>query len=253
MSVSKTLDICNSIDEILNEYGNINFLTKEQLYSLIDYIRDSFDINIKEVFNVLKFYQANLSDIIKLNCHKFNDKKIGGLLIKNKFPELSYITINDSKEAESMAFDLTHELIHFFLHPENRKNYISSSLCDIDNFEWQANEGAAELLVPYRRFIPHFSKNIKVCSSRADYLELLSYLSNTYKVSTAVLEYRIAGLKYEIKQFENGTDVNDLQILSKSAQEEQEISIVPYNIMFKNKKNEFRSNVNHFYSGKLIV
>lgn len=73
------------------------------------------------------------------------------------------------KELESVAFDLTHEMMHFLLHPENRKYYISSSLCDIDNFEWQANEGAAELLVPYKHFIPLFTKNIKHCTSKGLY------------------------------------------------------------------------------------
>lgn len=246
MNTSDTLEICYNLDKILEQFGNINFLSKENLYLLIDYIRECFNIDIKNVFNVPNFCKNNFSDIIDYDFHRFNDKKIGGFLIKNKFPEKSRIIVNSSKEPESVVFDLTHEMIHFLLHPENRKHYISSSLCDIDNFEWQANEGSAELLVPYKIFIPNFVKNIKYCNSRTEYIDLLNQLSDKYKVSTAVLEYRISGLKYEINQYENGTPIDKIQFLSKRAQEEQGILITSYNDIFKRKKVELKSIISQF-------
>ena len=246
MNTSKTLEICSNLNNILEQYGNINFLSKDDLYSLIDYIRNCFEIKIDEIFNVVQFCQNNFSEIINYDFHKFNDKKIGGFLIKNTFPVASYITVNSSKELESVAFDLTHEMMHFLLHPENRKYYISSSLCDIDNFEWQANERAAELLVPYKHFIPLFTKNIKHCTSKMDYIELLNYLSDKYKVSTAVLEYRISGLKYEINQYENGTPIDKIQFLSKRAQEEQGIFIKSYSEIFNTKKIKLKSIISQF-------
>lgn len=252
MNTSDTLEICSNLNKILEQYGNINFLSKEELYLLIDYIRYSFKINIDEVFNVPKFCQDNFSDIINYDFHQFKDTKIGGFLIKNNIPEKSYITVNASKEPISTVFDLTHEMIHFLLHPEDRKYYISSSLCDIDNFEWQANEGAAELLVPYKRFIPNFVKNIKKCNSRTDYIDLLNYLSNKYKVSTAVLEYRISGLKYEINQYENDTPIDKVHFLSRRAQEEQGIFITSYTDVFRKKKVELKSIISHFSSNNFF-
>lgn len=246
MNTSSTLEICSNLDKILEQYGNINFLSKEELYLLIDYIRYSFNIDINSVFNVPKFCQDNFNDIINYDFHQFKDTKIGGFLVKNKIPEKSYITVNTSKEPISTIFDLTHEMIHFLLHPENRKHYISSSLCDIDNFEWQANEGAAELLVPYKRFIPSFVKNIKNCNSRIEYIDLLNHLSDKYKVSTAVLEYRISGLKYEIHQYENGISIDKIQFLSKRAQEEQGIFITPYSDIFKSKNRSLKTILNEY-------
>ena len=247
--VNNTLDICSNLNKILEQYGNINFLSKEELYLLIDYIRYSFKISINDVFNVPRFCQDNFKDIIVYDFHKFNDTKIGGFLVKNKIPEKSYITVNASKDPISTVFDLTHEMIHFLLHPEDRNNYISSSLCDIDNFEWQANEGAAELLVPYKCFIPNFVKNIKKCNSRSDFIDLLNYLSDKYKVSTAVLEYRISGLKYEINQYENNIPIDKIKFLSKKAQEEQGIFIKSYTDIFNMQKLELKSIIANFSSG----
>lgn len=246
MNTSNTLEICSNIEKILEQFGNINFLSKQDLYTLIDYIRDSFKINVKEPFNVPRFFKDNFQDIIIYEPHKFNDTKIGGFLIKNKFPNKSYIITNSSKEPISTIFDFTHEMMHFLLHPEDRKYYISSSLCDIDNFEWQANEGAAELLVPYKRFIPHFVNNIKNCNSKKDYIDLLMYLSNKYVVSTAILEYRITGLKYEIRQYEKGVPIDKIHFLSKTAQEQQGIFITSYSELFKSKKIELKSIISNF-------
>lgn len=248
MNTSNTLEICSNLEKISEQYGNINFINKEELYLLIDYIRENFKIDINEVFNVPKFCQDNFKDIIEYDFHKFNDTKIGGFLIKNKFPEKSYITINSSKESICSIFDLTHEMIHFLLHPEDRKHYISSTLCDIDNFEWQANEGAAELLVPYKRFIPDFVKSIQKCHNRKDYNDLLFNLSNKYVVSIAVLEYRITSLKYEIHQYEEGVSIDKIQFLSKRMQEDQGIYITSYNEIFKNKKMELKSIISNFSS-----
>ena len=235
MDSTKVLEICQNLTKILDASGNINFITKEDLYTIIDYLRINFNIDINEPFNVPKFYKENLGDLIDYELYKFNDHKIGGFLVKNNFPDKSHIIVNSSKELLGTIFDLTHELMHFFLHPENRKHYISTSLCDIDNFEWQANEGAAELLVPYKKFIPLFVKNISKCEIRKDYLDLLQHLSKKFIVSTAVLEYRIIGLKYEINQFENGINIDDLKILSKRAQEENGIFIQPYADKFRQK------------------
>lgn len=243
MNVDKTLKICSNLDNILEQYGNINFISKEELYTLIDYIRNCFGVIVEEnePFNVTKFFKDNFTDIIECHFNPFNDKKIGGFLVKNNYPEKSHIVVNSSKEPIYSLFDLTHELIHFLLHPENRQHYISTSLCNVDNFEWQANEGAAELLVPYKKFIPLFVKYIKNCKNYNQYIELIKKMSDIFIVSTAVIEYRVSGLKYEINQYENGINIDELEFLSQRAQEELGINIKSYNDIFKNKKTNLKS------------
>lgn len=236
MSLDNTLNICSNINSILEQYGNINFISKEELYTLIDYIRKCFNITIdmNEPFNIVNFFN-NFVNIIECEFYNFNDNKIGGFLVKNRYPEKSHIVINSSKERISSLFDLAHELIHYLLHPENRQYYISTSLCNIDNFEWQANEGAAELLVPYKKFIPIFTTLIKHCTNYNQYINLLKRLSEIFVVSTAVIEYRISGLKYEIYQYENRTQLDNLEFLSQRSQEEKGIYIKSYNDIFKKK------------------
>lgn len=243
MDVDKTLKICSNLDDILEQYGNINFISKEELYTLIDYIRNCFSVIVKEdePFNVTKFFKDNFMGIIECHFNPFNDKKIGGFLVKNSYPEKSHIVVNSSKEPIYSLFDLTHELIHFLLHPENRQHYISTSLCNVDNFEWQANEGAAELLVPYKKFIPLFVKHIKNCKKYNQYIDLIKKMSDIFIVSTAVIEYRISGLKYEINQYENGISIDELEFLSQRAQKELGINIKSYNDIFKNKKTNLKS------------
>lgn len=243
MNVDKTLKICSNLDNILEQYGNINFISKDELYTLIDYIRNCFGIFVKknEPFNVTEFFKDNFTDIIECHFNPFNDKKIGGFLVKNNYPEKSHIVINSSKEPIYSLFDLTHELIHFLLHPENRQHYISTSLCNVDNFEWQANEGAAELLVPYKKFIPLFVKYIKNCRNYSQYIELIKRMSDIFIVSTAVIEYRVSGLKYEINQYENGINIDELEFLSQRAQEELGINIKSYNDIFKNKRTNLKN------------
>lgn len=237
MNTQNTVEICSKLDVILSNYSNINFITKHELYLLLDYIRFNFNISVDNVFNITSFYKNNFRDIVELTFHGFNDVKIGGFLVKNKFPEKSHIVVNENKDRYSMLFDLTHELMHYLLHPEDRENYISSSLCDIDNFEWQANEGAAELMVPYRKFIPIFCDRIKYCKNYLDYSNLIKVLAEKFVVSPAVIEYRISGLKYEISQYEAGINIDRLDLLSKTAQEAQNIYIDSYSKKFRQKSN----------------
>lgn len=60
MNTSDTLEICSNLNKILEQYGNINFLSKEELYLLIDYIRYNFKINIDEVLMFLNFVKIIL-------------------------------------------------------------------------------------------------------------------------------------------------------------------------------------------------
>lgn len=46
MNTSKTLEICSNLNNILEQYGNINFLSKDDLYSLIDYIRNCLKLRL---------------------------------------------------------------------------------------------------------------------------------------------------------------------------------------------------------------
>lgn len=55
---------------------------------------------------------------------------------------------------------MAHELIHYWFHPEQGAFYPFSPASRDKEKEWQANEGAAELLLPYRDFVPRYVQTV---------------------------------------------------------------------------------------------
>ena len=95
---------------------------------------------------------------IELSFTLFESDSIGAMLYKDSF---SAILINSNKSPLDQRFDLAHELIHFWFHPSQTSfSFQKPHLRDKEK-EWQANEGAAELLLPYKDFIPRFVQTAK--------------------------------------------------------------------------------------------
>lgn len=82
--------------------------------------------------------------------------------------------------------------------------------------EWQANEAAAEFLLPYRIFLP-LLKNIRSNSNR---LSGLIRISQTYGVSTQMVKNRVDSLSYELWQYQNGVPIEQIRLVSKSRQQQ---------------------------------
>ena len=67
----------------------------------------------------------------------------------------SQIALNQNASLPSQRFTLSHELSHYLLH-QNHTQFLCDG-CERSPLEWQANEAAAELLLPYRIFLPILS------------------------------------------------------------------------------------------------
>jgi Zn-dependent peptidase ImmA (M78 family) len=121
--------------------------------------------------------------------------------------------MND-KFANRMRFSFAHELGHFFLHkelyikfgitsPEDWKDFILNvPEIEYRNFEWQANEFAGRLLVPYPELESKMGKVNKILKENnlLPYLKIdpdavLSRISpmlcKPFGVSTEVIEKRV--------------------------------------------------------------
>jgi hypothetical protein len=95
-------------------------------------------------------------------------------------------------------------------------------------YEWQANEGAAELLVPYKDFIPKYIEVAKRVRRVPTYKsDINDELAPIYGVTDYVINNRIKNLQYEIYQYKNGVPLDELVILSKRKQEEYGIFVDP--------------------------
>lgn len=180
------------------------YIDKLSLYQSIESIRSQFGFSFP-----LCPYQIveNLRDV-DLISHRFDSDKAAGVLLRG---EKSIIILNSKRGIRSQRFTLTHELVHYFMHGS-----VMHFMCDTVSkspLEWQANEGAAELLMPYRYFLQDI-KNISSFHGISS-LKMVFALAEKYQVSTAMIRNRIESLTYEINQYMRGVKMEDIVITSR--------------------------------------
>ena len=95
---------------------------------------------------------------------------------------------------------VVHELVHFFCH--NLDRFMCNPFTNVvyGKFEWQANEGAAELILPHKFFVEDFHISMQ------EYGDINKAIKNTakvYKVNEQVVKYRLMNLQDEFLQYKN--------------------------------------------------
>lgn len=175
---------------------------KRALYARLEEKLKGLKVFYNFPFNVRQLVER---EHIELSFIPFESDSIGAILYKDSF---SAILINANKSSLDQRFDLAHELIHFWFHPSQTSfSFQKPHLRDKEK-EWQANEGAAELLLPYKDFIPRFVRTAKFVEENYEPLEeIYNELSRFYKVAPIVVDYRIRNLESEILQYINGTPI----------------------------------------------
>lgn len=177
--------------------------TRKTLYKKIEIIRNKLELKKEDNIDFIKKIES--LGFVKIMFEKLGN--LNGLLDRepNKMP---VILLN--KDSNNLNFVLAHELVHFFLSPNNvafdKYDYLKYKENEYE--EWRANEGAAELLLPYKEFIPDYCyffmyKNEKDC---------VYELSKIYCVSKQVIKYRIKNLKKEIGSYLKGIDIEQIEI-----------------------------------------
>lgn len=197
-----------------NEKDN-PFLTKAGLYTIVSQkaINLGFDLCAANYrIDALGLAYKVCIDLT-IEMLNFKEATICGILYKGA--DSTYIALNNRRSATGKNFDCMHELIHYMFH--HRNHYICNSNVE-DHLEWQANEGAAQFLVPYQSFIPNYCQlyeryNKQMTADKA-YKSLISHLSRHYMVGEMVITYRLNQLKSEIVQYLDGIDINRIQIIS---------------------------------------
>lgn len=190
-----------------------NICTKEHLYEIVKKIRINLSLlnhpyTAKSIVGLLDKY-----NILSVHEESFVSKNFSGLLIKNHAPEKSHIVINAKLDNKDKNFAIAHELIHFFCHSTENSFMCYPYTEKINDWrEWQANEGAAELLLPHDIFIPEYLTGLKICTHD----EVVAEMSENYNLSHVVIEYRLKNLQYEINQYLSGISIDNLKIKSKN-------------------------------------
>lgn len=178
----------------------MKYWTKQLLYDNVDSLISQLDFTNND-------YPLNSISIAKKYCvdlhlEEINFDNLCGVLYRGKS---TYIALNASHNDEMKNFDCMHELIHYFLHDGEKEfkclNSNEKKVCQNSFLEWQANEGAAQALVPYKMFIPMYVElSLKYRDDILQY-KITKILSEYFNVSEFVISNRIHNLRYEIYQY----------------------------------------------------
>lgn len=204
--------------------------TKQELYSFVDSLRKRFHLSDSACpMDTAAFCRGQES--IELVYHPFTTSGFCAAALLGE--KTDTIVLNARHSKEELNFDCGHELIHITKH---RGVGISSFHCfdtlkpKQDPFlEWEANEGAAELTVPYRSFLPSLLQAYPNLRTWQD-MDFLRYrLSQAYHVTETVIALRMESLKYEFYQYLSGIPLEQIQFLSRRQLKQQGVSVCSLN------------------------
>ena len=201
--------------------NSVKILSKAKLYEIVTKKAAGLGFNIHaknyKIDAIALAMQVCLNPEIKIL--EFSSIKVCGLLYKGEFA--TTIGLNARRSAGGKNFDCMHELIHYWLHDQ----CTFYCLEDMDgHMEWQANEGAAQFLMPYQSFIPnychlHDTLYAKFAPQKAYEMQIAA-LAGSYMVGEMAVKFRMESLKNEIAQYINGVPIDKIRIASSRSRHE---------------------------------
>lgn len=205
------------------------FSEKANLYQYVDALRERFSIPLGEPINTLALLKKYAS--VDIEHRHFNNRGLCGLAMVGEQRDM--IVLNEDRTEREQNFDCTHELLHLSKHRNLQDSFSCFTIVQPsqDRFlEWQANEGAAQWLVPYQDFIPRFVACIDGHSDMSPY-GAQEYFADYYQTTPQVIRNRINSLSFEIDQYRQGICISEIVILSKRQLDRKEIHPTNYNAL----------------------
>jgi len=204
---------------------------KKDLYSTVNTIRSNYIENMQSGFiDSVRLCKSDSN--INLCFHNFRTRGICGTALIGE--KVNTIVLNNKRTKVEQNFDCGHEIMHCNLHKDYEIklfNCFETVLPKQNRFiEWQANEGAAQLLMPYTDFIEFvLSEKDKF---KHNFKQLQQIMAHYYFVPEVSVFFRFEGLKYEIQQALDGVAIDKIELLSANAQTSRGINIKSLNEMF---------------------
>ncbi|MEL7655884.1 MAG: ImmA/IrrE family metallo-endopeptidase [Bacillota bacterium] len=198
------------------------YIDKAALYARIEERRNRWGISLSDYpINILNMCKSFKYLIIQEA--PFTTPGLRGIATKRELPNKSDIIILNSCRTDlEKAFDCTHELIHLAEHRQVKAQsfHCFEKILPQQNafLEWQANEGAAEMLVPYMLLLQMINERKNYLQSWRGISGLNKLIAEYFNVSEAVISFRFESLKYEINQLLEGCPIDRIKILSSKKQ-----------------------------------
>ena len=190
-------------NKILSRPELYDIVTKKIIELGLNPFSSSYRINAIELAHIV-------CDNLSLEILEFKKTDICAILVK--MPEETAIALNARRSLAGRNFDCMHELIHYWFHDQPAYQCIEGVNTSI---EWQANEGAAQFLVPYQNFIPNYCAiidGLSIISIKTIQSKIDARLAMHYGVGERVIEYRRKTLMPEIEQYIKGTPMEKIKI-----------------------------------------
>lgn len=205
---------------------------KANLYAYVNRLRDNLGLSY-ESYPINTVELCSRMGNVDIQYHAFKSNGFCGAVLIGDISNT--IILNSNRSESEINFDCGHETLHLTKH---RAEGIDCFSCmelkvrrepSVRYYEWEANEGAAELLVPMGLLLPQIRSNYSLLKKWKDFYYFKEELASYYNVSEAVISFRFESLKYEIDQYINGTEIEDIKILSHTAQSRFGINVKSLN------------------------
>ena len=191
--------------------------SRSALYKALDGCRQQLSLSLEQPVDPYRL-------AVQLGCdvavHFFECQAVAGMLLqsaKEEPPFLAVALLNGARTSQSQRFTLAHEMVHFMLHPRIPQRICrDSAAAGSVPLEWEANEGAAELLLPYRRMLPFLAS-----MAALPFPQKVQRISARFQVSLITARFRLEGLKGDWEDYMSGTALSALPLLSRRAREQR--------------------------------
>lgn len=145
---------------------------------------------------------------MEVRCHPFQTKGFHGFIVTSDDKRCARIVLNSLRSPAEQTFDLSHELIHYALHPPTLQVHSRAPF-----LEWQADEGAAELLLPRAFLLRYLQEARSRVREPADADALIRLLARRQGVTAVTVRRRIWNLRWDAAQVLSGAEPASLPLL----------------------------------------
>lgn len=206
-------------------------VTKAGLYRAVARLRYELGLEDNE-------YQLDIIALcrrrgIDIGVLPFYTEGLRGMAIVGDADTPDTIILNSTRNKIEQNIDCAHELFHLAYHrdgPQRTFNCFDVTQPKQDKYlEWQANEGGAELVVPFQDLLMQVKYQYHSLNSYGKIMAFKEDMADRYAVTEAVITYRLESLKFEILQYVSGIPMEQIRILSHASQQRNGINIKSLN------------------------
>lgn len=209
-----------------------NIRSKAELYQVADQIREQLGLHAP--CTAEEVYQRIIArEDIGLAFIPLNTWGLQGMSSAGENGERDIILLSDALGKLERGFYAAHELIHLTCHRDQQRGrfycFFDKTLEQDDFLEWQANEGAAQIVMPMQQFLPEALALLPNMGDRTGLLRMRLKLAAHFGVTDSMVQVRLESLKYELYQAWIGQEIASITPLSAREQQRMGITVPSLN------------------------